>query len=97
MPDESPTGSEPPKKRAKDAANQTALAMELPFTFVGAILLAGAVGYFLDHWLHTGPWLMMVFGALGFYAGVREVLRRLPQDPSGNGKTHNDGPNAKPG
>jgi F0F1-type ATP synthase assembly protein I len=57
--------------------------MELPFTFVGAILLAGAVGYFLDHWLHTGPWLMMVFGGIGFYAGVREVLRRLPKDPDG--------------
>jgi len=45
--------------------------------FVGA-----AIGYFLDRWLHTKPWLTLVFGALGFFAGLREVLRRLP---AGNG------------
>jgi F0F1-type ATP synthase assembly protein I len=97
MPADSPSGPESPKKRAKDAASQTALAMELPFTFVGAIFLAGAVGYFLDQRLHTSPWLMMVFGAVGLYAGVREVLRRLPKDSPDDANTPNDGPNPKPG
>ena len=36
------------------------------------------MGFFLDRWLHTKPWLTLIFGALGFFAGVREVLRRLP-------------------
>ena len=66
------------RKRVKDFGNQTALAMELPFTLVGAVVFGGLVGYFLDKWLHTGPWLMMVLGGLGFFAGVREVIRRLP-------------------
>jgi len=79
-PDESPSG-EPTKKKA-DFASTPALALELPFTLVGAIIFGGALGYFLDRWLHTKPWLMLVFGAVGFFAGVREVLRRLP---SGNG------------
>jgi ATP synthase protein I len=92
MPEKSSSAPESPKKRAKDAGNQVALAMELPFTFVGAIILAGAVGYFLDRWLHTGPWLMIVFGGLGFFAGVREVLRRLPIDSGGS----NNGPNSNP-
>ncbi len=75
-----------PKKSA-DTASQPALALELPFTFVGAIVVGGAIGFFLDRWLHTRPWLMLVFGGLGFYAGIREVLRRLP----GNSKDSQGG------
>jgi ATP synthase protein I len=66
------------QKRMKDFGNQSALAMELPFTLVGAVLFGGLLGFLLDRWLHTKPWLMFVFGALGFFAGVREVIRRLP-------------------
>ena len=68
----------PDPKRVKDFGSQSALAMELPFTLVGAVLLAGAIGFFLDKWLHTKPWLMLALGILGFIGGVREVIRRLP-------------------
>ncbi len=47
---------------------------------VAAIVVGGGVGYFLDRWLHTKPWLMLVLGAVGFYAGVRDVLRRVARD-----------------
>lgn len=57
-------------------SNQFAMAMELPFVMVGAVLLGGVLGYFLDRWLHTKPWLMLVFGALGFFGGVRDIIRR---------------------
>ena len=70
--------SAPSDKRVQEFANQTALAMELPFTLVGAVVFGGLLGYFLDKWLHTGPWLMMVLGGLGFIAGIRELIRRLP-------------------
>ena len=73
LPD-TPSGS----KRAKDFGNQTALAMELPFTLVGAVIFAGLLGYFLDKWLHTKPIFMLILGVLGVIAGVREVIRRLP-------------------
>ena len=43
------------------------MAMEMPFVIVGAVLLGGVLGFFLDRWFHTKPWLMMVFGALGFF------------------------------
>jgi ATP synthase protein I len=66
------------QKRIKDFGNQSALAMELPFTLVGAVLFGGVLGFLLDRWLNTKPWLMLVLGALGFFAGVREVLKRLP-------------------
>jgi F0F1-type ATP synthase assembly protein I len=63
--------------KAKKYSTQAALAMELPFTIVGAVLLGGLLGYFLDHWLHTKFIFTMILGGLGFAAGVREVVRRL--------------------
>ncbi len=76
-------GKEPGKRQEPAFARQFAMAMELPFVMVSAIVVGGAMGYFLDRWLHTKPVLMLVFGALGFYAGVRDVLRRLPGDGDG--------------
>jgi ATP synthase protein I len=51
---------------------------------VSAIVVGGLMGYFLDRWLHTKPIFMLVFGALGFIAGVRDVLRRLPGNGDGS-------------
>jgi ATP synthase protein I len=65
-------------KKTKEVTNDSAIAMELPFTFVAAILLAGGAGYLLDRWLHTKPIFMLVLGVVGFIAGIREVIRRLP-------------------
>jgi len=59
------------------------MAMELPFVLVGAVLLGGLIGFFLDRWFHTKPFLMLVFGALGFFGGVRDVIRRLPGNTDG--------------
>lgn len=70
----------PASKQAKNFSQQFAMAMELPFILVGTILIGGAMGYFLDAWLHTKPAMMIVFGTLGFVAGLRDVLRRLPKD-----------------
>ena len=73
-----PAPQEDARKHGEHLRNQSALAMELPFTLVGAVVFAGLVGYLLDKWLHTAPWLMVALGGLGFVAGVREVIRRLP-------------------
>ena len=70
--------SSPIVNKTKQVANDSAIAMELPFTFAGAILLAGGAGYLLDRWLHSKPIFTLILGAIGFIAGVREVIRRLP-------------------
>ncbi len=77
----------PPLKPPPQVSNygrQLAMAMELPFVLVSAVLVGGLMGYLLDRWLHTRPWLMLVFGGLGFFAGVREILRRLANEGDGN-------------
>jgi ATP synthase protein I len=57
----------------------------LPFVLVSAIVVGGAFGYFLDRWLGTRPVFLIILGGLGFYAGVRDVLRRLDKESKGNG------------
>jgi ATP synthase protein I len=69
----------PAAEKAKNFSQQFAMATELPFVLVGTIAVGGGIGYFLDVWLHTKPILMIVLGFLGFFAGLREVLRRLPK------------------
>lgn len=69
----------PELRKAKKYSTQTALALELPFTIVGALLVGGVLGYFLDRWLHTRLIFMLIFGGLGFAGGLREVLQRLEQ------------------
>ena len=80
MPDEksSDAGLSPGEKNVQKIASNSALALELPFTLVGAMAVGVALGYLGDRWLHTRPILMIILGALGFIAGLREVLRRLP-------------------
>jgi ATP synthase protein I len=68
----------PSKEKAKDVSTQLTTAMELPFVLVSAVVVGGLLGYLLDRWLHTKPVFMLILGGIGFFAGVRDVLRRLP-------------------
>ncbi len=75
--DSGPPPSPTPPKRPDPASRQFATALELPFVLVSAIVVGGFFGYLLDRWLHTKPVFMLVLGAVGFYVGVRDVLRRV--------------------
>ncbi len=68
----------PAEQQAKGFSRQFATAMELPFVMVATVVVGGLIGFALDRWMHTKPYLMLIFGALGFFGGVRDVLRRLP-------------------
>jgi len=72
-------------RRAPTLSTQLGAAMELPFSFVGSVFVGGLIGYLLDKWLHTGPWLMVVFGCFGFAGGILEIVRRFnPNSASRN-------------
>lgn len=80
--------AEKPSRSPAEWVRQFAVALDLPFVMVSAVLGGGIVGYVLDQYLHTAPWLMLVCGGLGFVAGLRGVLqslaRRTGKPPSGN-------------
>ncbi len=40
---------------------------------VSGIIVGTAIGYFLDEWLGTHPWLLMLFMILGIVAGFKNV------------------------
>ena len=61
------------------------MALELPVVLVSAIVVGGGFGYFLDRWLGTRPVFLILLGGLGFYAGVRDVLRRLDRESKRDG------------
>lgn len=49
--------------------------LRLGSEFVAAILVGLAIGWMLDSWLNTTPWLMLVMLLFGFAAGVLNVVR----------------------
>lgn len=51
---------------------------------VSALVVGLAIGFFLDRWLGTWPWLFLVFFVLGSVAGVLNVYRLF--NPRGGAK-----------
>jgi ATP synthase protein I len=49
---------------------------------VGAPLGGGIVGWLLDRWVGTKPWLMLVMLFLGFAVGIWNVIR-ISSNPPG--------------
>jgi ATP synthase protein I len=52
-----------------------AYGMRMAAELVAAVLVGSAIGYGLDRWLGSTPWLFLLFFVLGFVAGVVNVVR----------------------
>ncbi|MEM8826173.1 MAG: AtpZ/AtpI family protein [Pseudomonadota bacterium] len=57
-------------------AQGTRLALEL----VAGILVGAALGYFLDRWLGTLPWLSILGFLLGLVAGFMNLMRAVNRE-----------------
>ena len=53
---------------------------------VAAVIVGGLMGYFLDRWLHTKMVFTLLLGGIGFFAGIRDILRRFPGSKDGSGR-----------
>lgn len=51
------------------------LGFRIATELVAAFAVGGGIGYLLDRWLGTAPWLMVVFLLLGATAGMLNVYR----------------------
>ena len=58
------------KRRRELAVQMTAMGLE----FSGSVLGGLALGFYLDDWLGTAPWLLMVFTFGGMLAAVTRLL-----------------------
>ena len=52
-----------------------AYGMRMAAELVAAVIVGGAIGWGLDRWLGSTPWLFLLFFVLGFAAGVLNVVR----------------------
>ena len=53
------------------------LALRIGIELIAALVVGAGIGYFLDQWLGTMPWLMVVFFVLGAVAGIMNVFRTM--------------------
>lgn len=67
------------KKLYKQVVRYSAIGLEMGFSVAIGIV----IGYYLDQYFHTGPWLTMIFLFLGVVAAFRSLfslMKRLDKD-----------------
>lgn len=72
MADES---SKPPSDDKAADAGTAGRFSTIGFEFLAAVLIPGALGYWLDGKWHTAPWLMIGGGGFGFCVGLYRMLK----------------------
>lgn len=70
------------KSPSRGGLNETSamgIAMRLVTELVAGLVVGAGIGWFLDRWLDSSPWLLIVFFVLGAIAGINNVLRAARQ------------------
>ena len=62
-----------PERRGRPTG--AGLGMRIGVELVAGVLVGVGIGWALDSWLRTAPWLMVLFLVLGGAAGLMNVLR----------------------
>jgi ATP synthase protein I len=70
-------GLDPLPQAERSGGNSSALGvgMRAGVEVVAALVVAIAIGWGLDHWLHTLPLFLIIFAVLGGAAGIVNVWR----------------------
>jgi len=63
------------KEKNQPPMSALSLAFRVGVELVSALAIGVAIGWLLDQWLGTRPWLMLVFIFLGGAAGILNVYR----------------------
>ena len=58
------------------STNALSLAFRVGIELVSALMIGLGIGWLLDSWLTTRPWLMIVFTIFGGAAGILNVYRQ---------------------
>jgi ATP synthase protein I len=78
------TGESPDAGAAGPQSNALGVGLRVGVEMVSALVVAVAIGWYLDRWLHTRPVMLALFVLLGGAAGVANVWRLVaPQRPPG--------------
>ena len=77
---EAAKGRHAPPKDGTAQGTAMAKALRLSTELIGGIVVGGAIGYFLDKWLGTWPWLFILMFMLGSAAGIMNVVRTASKE-----------------
>ena len=67
------TVSKSPRPNFRKIADLSSVALMLPSSIIIGLFL----GYTLDRWLGTRPWLLLIFTVLGIVSGLLSLIRAL--------------------
>lgn len=59
------------------AQRETGLYLALGATLAGSVLGGVALGYGLDRWLGTSPWLLLIGSLLGIVSGLTQLYKTV--------------------
>ena len=63
-------------KVSNDAASsKLGIAFKMSTEMVAAVLVGTIIGFILDNWFGTKPWLIIIFFFVGVVAGILNVVR----------------------
>ena len=61
--------------KGDDQKSSFGKAFQLSTELVSAVLVATIIGFILDNWFDTKPWLIIIFFFIGVAAGIINVVR----------------------
>jgi len=71
------------KHRGRDLRRLAELA-SIGLILPSSIAVGLFMGYFLDRWLGTEPWLLLIFTVLGIASGLLSLFRALKKEIKGD-------------
>ena len=59
----------------KSSTSKLGIAFKISTEMVAAVVVGTIIGYILDNWFGTKPWLILIFFFVGVIAGILNVVR----------------------
>jgi ATP synthase protein I len=69
-----------PLHRDSSQGNAMAKGLKISAELIGGVVVGGGIGWLLDRWLGTVPWLFILFFLLGSAAGILNIVRQAQRE-----------------
>jgi ATP synthase protein I len=63
------------KDSKQSSSSNIGVAFKLSTEMVAAVVVSTIIGFILDNWFGTKPWLILIFFFVGAIAGILNVIR----------------------
>lgn len=69
-----------PRRGDTSQGNAMAKGLRISAELIGGVVVGGGLGWLLDKWLGTFPWLFILFFLLGSAAGMLNIVRQAQRE-----------------